>query len=67
MLHPSQTSDAYANKGNMYVRYNLFSVSLDYLYLSFLKDPICFEAESIIKSIYLVHLLFDDKITPKCL
>ena len=49
MLHPSQTSDAYSNKGHMYVKYNLFSVSLDNLYLSFLKNPICFEAESIIK------------------
>ena len=37
MQHPFQTSDAYFNKGRMYVRYNLFSVSLDYLYLSFLK------------------------------
>ena len=62
-----QTSDAYSNKGCMYVNYNLFNVSLDNLYLSFLKSPICFEAESIIKSVCLVHLFFDDKITPKCL
>ena len=67
MLHPSQTSDAYSNKGRMYVKYNLFSISLDSLYLSFLKNPIDFEAESIIKSICLAHLLFDDTITPKCL
>ena len=67
MLHPSQTSDAYSNNGRIYVKYNLFSISLDNLYLSFLKNPIDFEAESIIKSICLVHLLFDDKITHKCL
>ena len=40
MLHPSQTSDEYSNKGRMYVKYNLFSISLDNLYLSFLKNPI---------------------------
>ena len=51
-------------KGRMYVKYNLFSISLDNLYLSFLNKPIYFEAQSIIKSICLVHLLFDDKITP---
>ena len=48
MLHPSQTSDAYSNNGRIYVKYNLFSISLDNLYLSFLKNPIDFEAESII-------------------
>ena len=64
---PSQTSDPYSSKGLIYMQYNLLSVSLDNLYFNFLRYGICLEADIIIESICLVHLLLAERKIPKCL
>ena len=58
---PSQTSDPYSSKGLIYVQYNLLSVSLDNLYFNFLRYETCLEADIIIESICLVHLLLAER------
>ena len=54
---PSQTSDQYSSKGLICVQYNLLSVFLDNLYFNFLRYETCLEADIIIESICLVHLV----------
>ena len=51
----------------MYEQYSLFNVSFENLYLILRRKDICLEADFIIVSMWLLHLLFEDKITPKCL
>ena len=38
-----------------------------YSYFDFRKYDICLDADFIIESIWIVYLLLDDKITPRCL
>ena len=58
---PSQTSDPYSSKGRIYVQNHLLSVSLDNLYFNFLRFETCVEADIIIESICLVHLLLAER------
>ena len=57
----SQTSDPHSSKGLIYVQYNLLSVFLDNLYFNFLRYGTCLEADVIIESICLVHLLLAER------
>ena len=51
----------------MYKQYSLVNVSLENVYLILRRKDICLDADLILVSMLLLHLLFECKITPKCL
>ena len=46
----------------MYEQYSLFNVSFENLYLILRRKDICLEADFIIESMWLLHLLFEDRL-----